>query len=260
MTRVPERGDDALPPALILAAGKGMRLGELGRRCAKVLVSIDGRPLLDLQLEHLARQGVQRVVINAHHLSSQITEHIRCYTGTLRVTVLVEPSLRGTAGAAINALSALGDRTFLVLYGDVLNFEPFAPLLRTHFETGAVATLCVYERDETRNKGVVETDERDRVTSFAEKDPARAGPGLVNAGLYVIEPLLLAGFPRDACLDFGHDVFPAALRAGHHLHVRRIPNPVLDIGTPEDLVRASTDPALIDGGCDPGASPGAAPA
>jgi len=238
--RVSGRNDAPLPPVLILAAGKGTRLGELGLRCAKALVPIGGRPLLDLQLEHLADQGIERVVINAHHLSSQIIDHVRAYQGPLEVTVLLEPTLLGTAGAAVNALEALGHRTFVVLYGDVLIFEPVAAVLRTHEQVRAMATLCVYKHDDTGGKGVVEIDARGRVKSFAEKEPTRTGAGLVNAGMYIIDPDLIAGLPPDTILDFGHDIFPASLRAGHHLHVHIIPRPVLDIGTPEDLARALT--------------------
>jgi NDP-sugar pyrophosphorylase family protein len=232
------RSDGALPPTLILAAGKGTRLRELGRQRAKVLVEIKGRPLLDQQLDHLAQEGVERVVINAHHLADQISEHVGRYEGPLEITVLVEDTLLGTAGAAINALGALGGRTFFVVYGDVLIFEPLGPVLDAHRRSGALATLCVYQHDNTRGKGVVVVDELERVRSFAEKDPARTGPGLVNAGLYVIDPRLLAPFPGDTFLDFGDDVFPEALRRGERLQVYRIPRPVIDIGTPDDLERA----------------------
>jgi mannose-1-phosphate guanylyltransferase len=234
--------DPGLPPALILAAGQGTRLGELGRRRAKALVEIGGRPLLDLQLDHLAREGVGRAVVNAHHHAEQIVGHVRRYRGTLEVTVLVESRLLGTAGAAVNALEALAAETFVVVYGDVLIFEPLRPVIETHGRTGATATLCVYEYDDTRGKGVIAVDDYGFVTNFAEKDPTRTGPGLVNAGLYVIDSSLLSGLPRDTFLDFGHDVFPAALRAGHRLHIHRIPSPVLDIGTPADLARATGMP------------------
>jgi NDP-sugar pyrophosphorylase family protein len=235
MSAVPGAGQTA---ALILAAGKGTRLGGLGQRRAKALVDVGGRPLLDHHLEHLAQQGIKRVVVNAHHLSEQIVEHVAAYRGPLEVTVLVEPTLLGTAGAAINALDAVGRMTFLVIYGDVLIFEPLAPLLETHARTGAVATLAVYAHDDTTEKGVVEVDEAGRVTGFAEKDPERTGPGLVNAGLYAVEPALLHRWPRGQFLDFGHDLFPAAVRAGELIQAYRIPQPVLDVGTPADLARA----------------------
>jgi NDP-sugar pyrophosphorylase family protein len=124
-----------------------------------------------------------------------------------------------------------------VIYGDVMLFEPLEPILRTHESTGALATLTVYQCENTRAKGVVEVDSDGRVKSFAEQDPQRTGPGLVNAGLYVVEPELLEDYAHDTFLDFGHDVFPAALDAGHTLQTHVIPS-VVDIGTPEGLASA----------------------
>jgi len=226
-----------LPPALILAAGKGTRLGDLGRQVPKVLLPIGGRPLLDRHLEHLEHEGVRRVVINAHHLADQLHEHLADYRGPLEIEVLVEPTLLGTAGAALNALDALGRGHFLVIYGDVMLFEPLAPILRTHEDSDARATVTVYERDDTTAKGVVEVNSDGTVRSFVEQDPRRTGPGLVNAGLYIVEPDLLADCEPGAFLDFGHDVFPAALAAGQRIQTHLIP-PVLDIGTPEGLASA----------------------
>jgi mannose-1-phosphate guanylyltransferase len=225
-----------LPSVLILAAGKGTRLGDLGRQLPKVLLPIGGRPLLDMHLEHLEREGVERVVINAHHLSDQLSEHLARYHGPIEVEMLFEPTLLGTAGAAVNGLDRLGER-FVVIYGDVMLFEPLGPILGTHSRSGAVATLAVYPSDNTRAKGVVEVDSSGKVKRFVEQDPARTGPGLVNAGLYVVERELLADRPRHTFLDFGHDVFPAALTEGHHLQTHLI-QPVLDIGTPEALASA----------------------
>lgn len=235
-----ERIAREMPPALILAAGKGTRLGEFGRRSAKVLVPVGGRPVLDLQLEYLAREGVRRVVINAHHLAEQIIEHVDRYRGPLEIEVSYEPELLGTAGAAVNALGLLGQDRLLVLYGDVLIFEPLGPLLQAHRSSGATATLTVYQHDDLTGKGVIETDDEGRVTSFAEKG-TRSGSGLVNAGLYVVESRLIEGLPRKTFLDFGDDVFPGALRAGLRLHAYLLPDRVIDIGTPGDLARANQE-------------------
>jgi NDP-sugar pyrophosphorylase family protein len=225
-----------MPSVLILAAGKGTRLGDLGRQIPKALIPIGGRPLLDRHLEHLEREGIERVFVNAHHLADQLVDHVAEYSGPLEVEVLVEPELLGTAGAAVNALDALGE-VFFVIYGDVMLFEPLAPLARTHFTSGAVATLAVYRAENTRSKGVVEVDALGRVQSFVEQDPHRTGPGLVNAGLYLVARALLTECPRDTFLDFGHDVFPQALAAGRHLQTHLISS-VVDIGTPEGLASA----------------------
>ena len=123
-----------------------------------------------------------------------------------------------------------------MLYCDVLISEPLAPIVATHSGSGAIATLAVYESDRLHAKGVVSVDATGRVTGFVEHgafpDDAR---GLVNAGLYVVDPSLIERIPAGAVADFGHDVFPDALARGEHLATHLLPEPVLDLGTPAAL-------------------------
>lgn len=228
--------------AMVLAAGRGTRLAALGLGVPKPLVEIGGEPLLARQLRYLHEGGVQRVVVNAHHLSEAIEKFAAEYRsgGRGELDVLVEPELLGTAGGVRNALGLLGSEAFFVLYGDVLFDEPLGALMDAHRERGAAATLTVYESDSTEGKGVVATDGEGLVTGFVEKG-SQTGRGLVNAGLYVIEPALLAGLQPGVAADFGHDVFPAALARGERLAVHLLPGPVLDVGTPADLERARLD-------------------
>jgi NDP-sugar pyrophosphorylase family protein len=227
--------------AMVLAAGRGTRLEALGLGVPKALVEIGGEPLLARQLRYLHGGGVQRVVVNAHHLGEAIEEFAAEYRSEAggELTVLLEPELLGTAGGVRNALALLGDEAFLVLYGDVLFDEPLQAVMETHRVRGAAATLTVYESDRLAGKGVVEIDADGLITRFVEKgerDPDARG--LVNAGLYVVDPGLLAGLPAGAAADFGHDVFPEALARGERLAVHLLPAPVLDVGTPADLERA----------------------
>ena len=227
--------------AMVLAAGRGTRLAALGLGVPKPLIEIGGETLLARQLRYLHGGGVQRVVVNAHHRSEAIEEFAAEYRsgGGGELIVVVEPELLGTAGGVRNALPQLGEETFLVLYSDVLFDEPLGPLLATHHERGASATLTVYESAQLSGKGVVEADSHGVVTGFIEKGEREPGErGLVNAGLYVIEPALLAGLEPGVAADFGHDVFPAALARGERLAVHRLAAPVLDVGTPADLERA----------------------
>src|SRR2546421_11150208 len=103
--------------AMVLAAGRGTRLGTLGRRIAQVLVDVGGEPLLARQLRYLAREDATRVVVNAHHLAEQIQAFVAAYEGSLELVYVYEQRLLGTAGGVRNALSLLGTEPFVVLYG-----------------------------------------------------------------------------------------------------------------------------------------------
>jgi NDP-sugar pyrophosphorylase family protein len=221
---------------MVLAAGRGTRLGELGLRRPKALIDLDGRPLLEHHLRHLGSQGVSHVVVNASHLAGQLEDFVRGFEGPPDVSVVFEPEPLGTAGGVINALSELDGGPLLVLYGDVLVGEDLRPMARVHAENRPVATLAVYRSEQAQAKGVVEL-EGNEVTAFREKDP-EVTSGWVNAGIYIVEPVWLRGFTEPMPLDFGFDVFPATLAAGQDLRAHRLSRPVLDIGTPSDLARA----------------------
>jgi NDP-sugar pyrophosphorylase family protein len=224
--------------AMILAAGLGTRLGDLGRAEPKALIDIAGKPLLQRQLEFLERQGVDRVVINAHHLAPRIVDFADRYRGPLEVRCVVEPELLGTAGGVRNVLDALGPGAFLVLYGDVVVQEELEPLVGHHSRRQPAATLAVYEAASGEAKGVVEMDASSRVTGFREKPELGPGSVLINAGLYVVEPALIETLAPGVFADFGQDVFPAALAAGLEIEAVRLTAPVIDIGTPEGLAHA----------------------
>ena len=230
---------------MLLAAGRGTRLQQLGLRVPKILVEIGGEPLLAHQLRYLERQGATRVVINAHHLAEQVVDFASSYEGPLELLTVVEPRLLGTAGAVRNALHLFEERAFAVLYGDVLIDAPIQDVVATHRAQSGVATLTAYDSDQVEGKGLIEVDQSGRVTGFVEKGRT-SGRGLVNAGLYVVEHDLIAALPPGTELDFGHDVLPDALARGAEVFVYALASPVIDVGTPEALALAQRRTAERD--------------
>lgn len=227
---------------MILAAGLGTRLAALGLNVPKALVDVGGEPLLARQLRYLARQGVQHVVVNAHHLAPALESFAREYKSPPSVSVLFEGQLLGTAGGVRNALDLLGEDPVIVLYGDVVVHTPMAPMVALHRSLAAEATLAVYRSTDVVGKGTVERDREGLVRGFQEKAATSAAQAaLINAGLYVLEPKLIADIPRGVALDFGHDVFPRAIEEGRRLAAYILDAPVIDVGTPEGLVRARAE-------------------
>lgn len=223
--------------AMILAAGRGTRLGELGKTVPKVLVNVGGEPLLARQIAYLNDNGIQRIVINAHHLADQIQGFVAEHPHANDLTVLVEPELLGTAGGVRNALPHLGEEAFVVLYGDVIVDEPIRAVSDTHLRTEAAATLTVYTSSEVDGKGTVQIADDGIINAFHEKAASRVEnrTAYVNAGLYIVDPSLLEDLPAGVELDFGHDVFPAALAEKRTFAAHILATSVIDMGTPAAL-------------------------
>ena len=88
------------PKAMILAAGKGTRLRPLTNRMPKAMVPVDGRPLLEYNIELLREHGVRDIAVNLHAHADAITEHFGDGSRFgVSLTYSFEPQLLGTAGA-----------------------------------------------------------------------------------------------------------------------------------------------------------------
>jgi NDP-sugar pyrophosphorylase family protein len=230
-----------IPRALVLCAGAGTRLRSITGPVPKVLVPVAGIPTLDRILSWLADSGVTEIALNLHHHAETLRAHLAANPHpTLTLHTSFEPTLLGTAGAC-KPLAPFLDRTFLVVYGDVLTDLPLADLLAFHHDRGALLTLAVYHVPNPTECGVVELDPDGRITRFVEKpSPDAVFSDLANAGILVADPALLAHIPPQGPSDFGHDILPALLAAGAPVYGWPIPphSTVIDMGTPNGLARA----------------------
>lgn len=232
--------------AMVLAAGEGTRLRPLTLACPKVALPIAGTPLILHTLGWLARHGITQVVINLHRHAGTVVRMVGdgSHLG-LTVVYSHEETLLGTAGG-VKKVEAHLDSPFVVVYGDVLTDCDLSALIRYHHEKRAIATLALATVDDPSQAGIVRLDDGNRVVGFVEKPPAGSNIGnLANAGIYVLEPEVLAYIPDQGPCDFGYDVFPPLIAAGLPVYGRVLsPNEYLiDIGAPEKYRKANEDAA-----------------
>jgi len=205
--------------ALLLAAGLGSRIRSVAGDLPKPLMPFAGAPVLTHNLRWLARGGVREVWINLHYGADQIRAAIGDGAREgLSIHYVYEPRLLGTAGALANIAEAVTE-PMLVVYGDSLVRFDLDALMWAHRSSGAEATIALFDRDRHPHTGIaggrVRIDVKGRITAFVEG--AGAESGLVNAGVYAVEPSLLGLIPPDQLVDFGRDVFPAMLGQGRAL-------------------------------------------
>ena len=224
--------------AVILAAGLGTRLAPITDAVPKILAPLGGRPVLERQLAYLARQGIGDVAVNVHHHAAAVCEFLGAHDLPVRVCVSVEPDLLGTAGALEPLRDFIAGPT-VVLYGDVVTDADLQPLVAAHTDRGAAATLTYYLSSSLAGKGLMELADDQRVDRFVEKSESPPTSGYVNAGLYVVSPVVL-DYVRPG-LDFGRDVWPEMLAAGEPLYGYGLDAYLRDIGSPAALMEASAD-------------------
>ena len=232
--------------AVLLAAGRGERLGKLTERTPKCLLEVGGITMLEHWLRRFAAAGVEQVFVNTHHLHDQVAEALAGpdVPEGLSVCESYELELLGTAGALFALLHELGPGPFLVANCDTFVQMDLGHLVRWHEHHGLPATMTVHARTEAGPEwGLCEvgSDAACRVKSI-DRSHARTGDTCyVDAGLYVFSREALTGC-HEVQRDIRRDLLPklverkelgaAILWAGGY---------VLDVGTPENLARARAD-------------------
>jgi MurNAc alpha-1-phosphate uridylyltransferase len=137
------RRPDWLPDtAMVLCAGRGSRLAPLTDTVPKPLVPVGGAPILDRTLDHLARAGVRRVVLNAHYLGDRIAEHLQG-RDDLDITLVREDEALETGGGVRNALPHLGDDPFFVINGDSVWLDGMRNALHRFADTWDAAAMDI---------------------------------------------------------------------------------------------------------------------
>lgn len=228
--------------AIVLVGGEGTRLRPLTNDVPKPALTLVDRPFLAYMIEWLAAHGVTEAVLACGFLPDVLQEALgEGEHAGVRLTYVVEPERRGTAGAIRFAADALGDdldERFLALNGDVLTDLDLTALIDAHREREARATIALYPVEDSSAYGLVSVDGEGSVTEFVEKT-GESVPGEINAGAYCLERSVLDLIPPDREVSIEREIFP--LLVGDGLAALRLEGYWMDIGTPERYLRASWD-------------------
>jgi len=221
--------------AVLQCGGKGMRLRPYTSILPKPLMPIGSRPVLELLLKWLRRNGIQDVCVTTGYLGSLIRSF--CGDGqqwNLRITYTQELEPLGTIGP----LSLLRDQLtepFLVLNGDVLTDLSLSRFVNFHRHHGGYLTIASTMRQSKMEFGVIE-DAEGRVCGFREK------PTLINfvsMGVYCMEPQVLDDIPSGVPFGFD-DLILQMLAKGTPAYTYRHDGLWLDIGRVEDFHQAQS--------------------
>ena len=237
--------------AVVLVGGEGTRLRPLTLTTPKQMLPVVEQPMIERVLGQLAGHGVDDAVLSlGYKPDAFINAYPKDLVSGVRVTYAVEHSPLDTAGAIRFAAEHAGiDETFVAVNGDVLTDIDISAVVDLHRRRGAAGTIALTPVDDPSAFGVVPTDEEGRVTAFIEKPPRDEAPtNLINAGIYVLEPTVLAAIAPDVRVSIERETFPAMVEEGS-LYALGSDAYWLDTGTPDAYLRAHHD---LVGGRRPG--------
>lgn len=230
--------------AVLLAAGRGSRMGALTADTPKPLLPLRGRPILDHILQGLAEAGVKEAVIITGYRAERIERHYGNKADGITLSYRRQETPSGTATAVLLAATDVGSQPFLLSWGDILVEPGTYGALRADFEARRPdALLGVNEVDDPWRGAAVYMDDDLRITRLVEKPPrGTSTTRWNNSGVFVLHPIVLDYARRLTASVRGEYELPQALAAMIESGCSVAAHPIRgfwsDLGTPEDLAAA----------------------
>jgi len=230
--------------AIILAGGFGTRLRERVPDLPKPMAPVVGRPFLEYLLDRLIAGGVTEIILSVGYQADAIQSHFGNTYQTASLEYAIEHEPLGTGGAIALAINQYGSHNepVLVLNGDTFLDIDYGELIQWHGKQPGQVSMVLREVPDVARYGSVLV-EKEYVTGFLEK--GQSGPGLINAGVYIIQPGVFEAFGLTG--KFGIEAEFLQRHCGE-LSPRAFLTDAyfIDIGVPDDYDRAQIElPALF---------------
>lgn len=218
--------------AVIIAGGRGTRLGKLGRITPKLLLPIINKPLIEYHLDNLKKIGCKDVIICTGHLNNKIEEYINKNDHKINIKLSAENQPLGTGGALKLIKNYLEDE-FFVLYGDIYTNIDLSQMLVFHNRKKADITLALHKSTHPYDSTIIKINKNQRILSFKEK------PGenwmkygnLSSIALYIFKKNMISSIPENTEVDLAKDVLPLLLKKNKKMFGYVTEEYAIDIGT-----------------------------
>ena len=221
--------------AIVLAGGFGTRLKQAVPDVPKPMAPIAGRPFLEILLGLLSEKGFSRVVLSLGFMAEKISGYFGSQFAGLDLSYVVEDTPLGTGGATRLAVSACTQDHIFIFNGDTY-IDLDVESLEQQWQAKKHPIVVGRQVPDTTRYGRLVVDGI-QITHFTEK--GIAGPGLINAGCYVLAKGALKKFPVNQSFSIEtHYLRPEIVRGKVEVFITEAL--FIDIGIPEDYACAQT--------------------
>ena len=230
--------------AVIMAGGKGSRLLSITNdEIPKPMVPVDGKPLLEYQVEKLKTYGIKKIVMIVGHLGEKIVDHFKDGKDFgVEIDYIFEKEPLGTAGAFYYLKDKIDAKDFMLVFGDVFFDMDFDRMEDFHFKNSALTTLLAHPNGHPYDSDLIQTDDTGKVIGFDSKHNVRDYwyDNMVNAGMYIINKRLLDLVKEPVKTDFEKDILANQVKLGANIYAYHTPEYVKDVGT-VDRINATVE-------------------
>ena len=230
--------------AVIMAGGKGSRLRSITNdEIPKPMVPVDGKPLLEYQVEKLKAYGIKKIVMIVGHLGEKIVDHFKDGKDFgVEIDYIFEKEPLGTAGAFYYLKDKIDAKDFMLVFGDIFFDMDFDRMEDFHFKNSALTTLLAHPNGHPYDSDLIRTDDKGKVIGFDSKHNVRDYwyDNMVNAGMYIINKRLLDLVKEPVKTDFEKDILANQVKLGANIYAYHTPEYVKDVGT-VDRINATVE-------------------
>jgi NDP-sugar pyrophosphorylase family protein len=213
------------------------------------MVEVLGRPVIDFVKDAMVDAGVEHLVVTTGYRGEQLSDHVEQWSthSGINARINQEAVPMGTAGSVRLLLDELTE-TFVVGSGDAVASFDIQALIEAHRAHGAKVTMALWEVEDPTEFGIVGLSETHQgaldgelrqgfIRQFKEKPTLEeAFSNVINAGLYILEPEVLALVPEGEKFDFSKQLFPMVLDMGWPMYAQTINGVWFDVGHPMDTL------------------------
>ena len=219
---------------VIMAGGKGTRISSVASDIPKPMIEIEGKPVLEREIECLRTQGFTDIIITVSHLGNIIMDYFKDGSDFgVNIEYFFEKEPLGNAGALYQIKDKLTE-DFLLLNADAIFDVDFNRFVEYHKEKGGLVTLFTHPNSHPYDSGLIIADESGSVLKWLAKEDERPEyyRNRVNAGLHVISPKILEAEINTPKIDLDRQLLKPLAGSGQ-MFVYDSPEYVKDMGTPE---------------------------
>lgn len=227
--------------AVIMAGGKGTRIASINSDIPKPMIPILGKPILQYEIEALARENITDIILVIGHLGNFIFDYFKDGKEFgVNLTYVKEEFPLGTAGALFLLKDTLKD-DFLLLNGDTIFDINFDKFIKAHKDHNGLATIITHPNSHPYDSGLIFADKSSCVTKWLTKEEERTYyKNRVNAGIHLLSPKLLDRIAELKKLDLDRDVLKPLINE-RQLFIYDSPEYIKDMGTPDRYYQVIED-------------------
>lgn len=223
--------------AVLMAGGKGMRLRPLTENTPKPLLKVGDKPIIEYNIDRLAKVGVENIYISINYLGEQLEEYFGDGTSkNLNIGYIREGKPLGTVGSVL-LVDKFEHDEIIVMNSDLLTNIDFEDFYRTFKKADADMAVAATTYHVDVPYAVLEADDQQKVKSLKEKPRYTY---FSNAGIYILKRKLLDMIPKGEFYDIT-ELMEKVLAMDHKLITYPINGYWLDIGKHEDFRKAQED-------------------